>query len=194
MVVSRKGERRMQNVVPINAVVVEDKPKVLEGYAAVFNEKADVDGLFDEIILPGAFSRTLIENKDILALVNHNFDNVLGRTSNGLLQLIEDDYGLKFELHLPETDKANQTFQDVQCGNLKDCSFLFFEVAESWDYSGEKPLRILSDLDLIEISIVAVPVYEGTEVSARSKEKANVGALKNKMQAQIKKLLEAHKL
>lgn len=189
-----KYEKRMHSVTTLEArPIEEDKLKILEGYAAVFNQKADVDGHFDEIILPGAFANTLAINKDILALVNHNFDNVLGRTSNGLLKLYEDDHGLKFELTLPDTAKAHQTYEDVQCGNLKDCSFLFFNVDEEWDYSGEKPLCTLKEVELIEVSIVSVPVYEGTEVSARSKAKANEGALKQKLMAKINQLLEENR-
>lgn len=188
-----KYEKRMHTVAIEARQVEDDKPKVLEGYAAVFNQKADVEGCFDEMILPGAFSRTLTENKDVLALVNHNFDNVLGRTSNGLLKLNEDNIGLKFELILPDTDKANQTYEDVQCGNLKDCSFLFITVVDEWDYSSEKPLCILKDVDLIEISIVSLPTYEGTSVSARSKGKLAVGEQKKKLIAKIDQLLEANK-
>lgn len=189
-----KYEKRMHSVATLEArPAEEDKPKILEGYAAVFNQKADVDGEFDEIILAGAFANTLATKKDILALVNHNFDNVLGRTSNGLLQLYEDDHGLKFELTLPDTAKAHQTYEDVQCGNLKDCSFLFFNVDEEWDYSGEKPLCTLKEVDLIEVSIVSIPVYEGTEVSARSKAKANEGAWKQKLTAKINQLLEENR-
>ena len=189
-----KYEKRMHSIATLEArPIEEDKPKILEGYAAVFNQRGDVDGHFDEIILPGAFANTLATKKDILALVNHNFDNVLGRTSNGLLHLYEDDHGLKFELTLPDTAKAHQTYEDVQCGNLKDCSFLFFNVDEEWDYSGEKPLCTLKEVDLIEISIVSVPVYEGTEVSARSKAKANEGALKKKLTAKINQLLEENR-
>lgn len=188
-----KYEKRMHTVSIEARQVEDDKPKILEGYAAVFNQKTDVEGYFEEMILPGAFSRTLTENKDVLALVNHNFDNVLGRTSNGLLRLYEDNIGLKFELTLPETDKANQTYEDVQCGNLKDCSFLFITVVDEWDYSNEKPLCILKDVDLIEISIVSLPAYEGTSVSARSKGKSAAGEQKKKLIAKIDQLLGENK-
>lgn len=183
----------MHSVAAIEARQTEgEQPKILEGYAAVFNQKADVGGMFDEMILPGAFTQTLVENNDVLALVNHNFDNVLGRTSNGLLKLYEDDAGLKFELTLPNTDKANQTYEDVQCGNLKDCSFLFITVDDDWDYSSNKPLCILKEVKLIEISIVSIPVYDGTEVTARSKQRASESALKQKLLAKINATLEAN--
>lgn len=188
-----KYEKRMHSVAKLEiAGEVEEGKKVLEGYAAVFNQQADVEGCFDEIILPGAFTKTLSEKHDVLALVNHNFDNVLGRTSNGLLTLSEDSHGLKFTLTLPDTEKANQVYQDVQCGNLKDCSFLFTTVVDEWDYSGEKPLCILKEVELIEVSIVSIPVYDGTEVTARSKQRAATGALKQKLLAKINATLEAN--
>ena len=142
--------------------------------------------------MPGAFAQTLIDNQDIVALVNHNLDNVLGRTSNGLLNIYEDDYGLKFELTLPDTERAKQAYEDVQCGNLKNCSFLFFEKDERWDYSGQVPLRILNEVDLIEVSLVTIGQYDGTEVSARSKQKASNGAQRMQLKNKIKHLLEVH--
>ena len=181
-----KYEKRMHSVAKLEvAGEVAEGKKVLEGYAAVFNQQADVDGCFDEVILPGAFTKTLSEKHDVLALVNHKFDNVLGRTSNGMLTLSEDGHGLKFTLTLPETERANQVYQDVQCGNLKDCSFLFKTVVDEWDYSGAKPLCILKEVELIEVSIVSIPVYDGTEVTARSKQRAAAGAKKQKLIAQI---------
>lgn len=195
-----KYEKRMHSVAKLEvAGEVSEGKKVLEGYAAVFNQQADVEGVFDEIILPGAFTKTLSEKHDVLALVNHNFDHVLGRTSNGMLQLSEDSNGLKFTLTLPDTDRASQVYQDVQCGNLKDCSFLFKTVIDEWDYSGQKPLCILKEVELIEVSIVSIPVYEGTEVSARSQKLASEGAFKHaatiakqkKLVAKINATLEA---
>ena len=187
---SKKGEKRMYNTSIEVRESEENQPKVLEGYAAVFNQRTTIEGYFEEMILPGAFSKTLTENKDVIALVNHNFDNVLGRTSNALLKLFEDDYGLKFELHIPEDDEyAAQIYKKVKNGNLKDCSFLFLEVVEEWDYSTELPLRILHEVDLIEISLVTLPAYEGTEVSARSKAKASNGAQRTQMKNKIKHLL-----
>lgn len=159
------------------------------GYAAVFNIRANVNGLFDEVIMPGAFSRTLAENKDIVAIVNHNFDNILGRTSNGLLTLTEDDRGLKFELQSNNTPKVHQVFEDVKCRNLKDCSFLFFAKEEEWDYTITPPLRTVKDVDLVEISLVTLPVYEGTEVSARSQEFTKEIETRRKMINQIKNIL-----
>lgn len=191
---SKKGEKRIYDSSIEIRQGEENQPYVLEGYAAIFNQKTNIDGCFDEMLMPGAFSKTLIENKDIVALVNHNFDNVLGRTSNTLLKLSEDDYGLKFELQISEDDEyAEQIYKKVKNRNLKDCSFLFFEVSEEWDYSGEMPLRILHEVDLIEISLVTLPAYEGTEVSARSKEKASNGAQRMQLKNKIKHLLEDNK-
>lgn len=188
---SKKGEKRIYNTpIEVRENSEENQPRILEGYAAVFNQKTTIEGCFEEVLMPGAFTRTLMENKDIVALVNHNFDNVIGRTSNGLLNLYEDDYGLKFELHIPDDDDyAEQIYNKVKNKNLKDCSFLFLDVVEEWDHSTELPLRILHDVDLIEISLVTLPAYEGTEVSARSKERASNGARRTQLKNKIKHLL-----
>ncbi|MCM3411469.1 HK97 family phage prohead protease [Metabacillus litoralis] len=148
----------------------DNGPVIIEGYAAIFNSKTLIGEWFEEVISPGAFSRTLSENGDIRALFNHNWDNVLGRTKNGTLKLEEDTRGLKFEVELPNTSLARDLAESMRRGDINQCSFGFFATEEVWDYSVEPAVRTVTEVELYEISVVSIPAYEDTEVSLRSKE------------------------
>jgi HK97 family phage prohead protease len=76
-----------------------DNGKTIAGYAAIFNDVADIGGSFREIIAPGAFKDTL--SGDIRALVDHDSGRVIGRSKSGTLRLSEDDKGLAVEIDFP---------------------------------------------------------------------------------------------
>jgi len=63
------------------------------GYAAVFDEVADINGYFQEVIARGAFADTL-RTADVRAYYDHDRGRVLGRSSAGTLRLREDNKGL----------------------------------------------------------------------------------------------------
>ncbi|EMD5191757.1 TPA: HK97 family phage prohead protease [Pseudomonas aeruginosa] len=137
----------------------------LVGLAAPFGAETRI-GDFREIIAPGAFSRTLSESADILALVDHDESKVLGRTRSGSLELRETPEGLEYRLTLPDTSAANDLRALAKRGDLGGVSFGFRVVRDSW--AGD--LRTLHEVELHEISIVqAHPAYPTTTVSLRSR-------------------------
>lgn len=143
------------------------KGRTLYGYAAVFNSVADIFD-FKETVKPGAFKRSLASGNDILCLCDHDASRVLGRSKSGTLKLYEDTKGLGFEVAVPATTWGNDILELVQRGDAGGCSFAFTlpPNGDSWD--GNR--RSLVDVTLHEISIVAaVPAYDDTIVSARSK-------------------------
>lgn len=143
----------------------------LVGYAAVFNKPSHDLGGFREVILPGAFKRTLATSEQVRALYNHNADQVLGRVGAGTLRLSEDDTGLRFELDLPPTSYAKDLAALVERGDVSGCSFAFRVRAggETWEQHDGQDVRILSALDLDEITITANPAYPDTTVAKRNK-------------------------
>lgn len=138
----------------------------LEGYAALFNTATRILD-FSEVIAPGAFTDTLRENKDILALVDHDAAKLLGRTRAGTLKLSEDSKGLAFSIDAPDTTLARDVLALAERGDMGGASFAFRvrQNGERWD--GNK--RELRAVDLLEVSIVTSwPAYEGTKVVARA--------------------------
>lgn len=173
MATKTKIETRTVDITNITTRNEEDEPLRISGYAATFNNKTSIGDWFDEVISPGAFSRSLSENGDIRALFNHNWDNVLGRTKAGTLVLSEDERGLRFDIELPNTQLGRDLAESMQRGDINQCSFGFdtYEGKEVWDYSVEPALRTLEEINLYEISIVSLPAYEDTEAAiVRSKE------------------------
>lgn len=168
---AKKREIRTVDITNIRTRSKEDEPLKVSGYAAVFNSRTSISDWFDEIINPGAFSKTIKENDDIRALYNHNWDNVLGRTKAGTLSLSEDEKGLKFELDLPDTTVARDLATSMERGDINQCSFGFWITSETWDYDSEPALRTINEVELYEISIVSIPAYDDTEAElVRSKE------------------------
>lgn len=143
----------------------EDNKKIIHGYAVIFDSWAEI-GSWDECIKKGAFTESLKNNK-ILALYNHDFNNVLARKDVNMM-LIEDDRGLKFEIELPNTTQSNDLYELVNRGIVNQCSFSGFVRQEEWNYEdGERILRTINDIDLIEITITPIPAYDVTEAEVK---------------------------
>jgi hypothetical protein len=157
-----------------------DKPGA-EGYAAVFNQVADL-GWFKETIKPGAFTRAIAEKQDVRCLFNHDEDKVLGRTKNDTLTLSEDKTGLYFIDDFPETQCAADLRALLDRKDVDQCSFGFVVRKQTWtdtilDDGTLEEVRQIEDVDLLDVSIVTYPAYEGTSCEARSSEPARIAAL-----------------
>ena len=147
-----------------------DKPTQLIGYAAVFNSRSKDMGFFEEVD-PGAFNKTLKENRSIVALQNHDPNRVLGSVQNETLQLSTDQRGLKAVVNLPDTTYANDLAKSIQRGDMKGMSFAFKRVPQGdvFEKRGGVTTRVLKEVKLYEISFgVPFPAYEGTTSSVRS--------------------------
>ncbi len=136
----------------------------LSGYAAVYGQIAPI-GNFDERIVSGAFNRSLSNGADVRALYNHRDSDVIARRSAGTLKLSEDDKGLRFHMRIPNTQAARDLVENIRHGNISGMSIGFVVKKERWTRSGDRALRSLVEVDLIEVSPVTFPAYEGTSVS-----------------------------
>jgi hypothetical protein len=143
-----------------------DKGKTIAGYAALFNSAADIGGMFREIIAPGAFAETL--KGDIRALIDHDSGRVIGRTAAGTLRLKEDPKGLAAEIDLPDTSDGRDLAVSLERGDISGMSFGFRVTHDEWDESSNPPTRTIHKVDLFEVSAVAFPAYEDTELALRS--------------------------
>jgi HK97 family phage prohead protease len=144
---------------------------VLIGHGAVFNEVTTIAGAFREVVMPGAFKKT-IKEADVRALFNHDPSMVLGRNRAGTLRLTEDERGLAYEIDLPDTQTARDLYTSIARGDVSQSSFSFSPVGETrkwWEYPKDDeeeklPLRRLKELRLMDVSPVTFPQYEGTDV------------------------------
>ena len=147
------------------AAGVTARGRTLEGYVATFGTPAAIGG-FTERIAPGAFTRSLASGRDVLALLDHRADVLLGRTRSGSLKLSEDAKGLRFELSVPDTQAGRDVIALAERGDLGGMSFGFVAIDEVWDGN----TRELRQVELHEISVVqSWPAYQSTEINLRSR-------------------------
>lgn len=151
-------------------VRADSDKRTLVGYAAKFDRLASIGGYFDEKIAPGAFSDAI--DGDIRALVDHDAGRVIGRTKSGTLRLAEDGTGLRVEIDVPDTTDGNDLWVLVERGDISGMSFGFRVTKETWDETGDVPVRTIHKLELHEVSAVAWPAYEDTTIGLRSLEAA----------------------
>lgn len=147
-----------------------EKPARLVGYASVFNQEAEIFGLWREKVAPGAYKKTISEN-DIRALWNHNTDLVLGRNRAKTLELREDDKGLSVEITPPDTQAGRDAITSIRRGDVSQMSIAFQIIKQEWllpEDRKELPLRTIREAKLFEVSPVTFPAFEQTSISARS--------------------------
>lgn len=144
----------------------------IKGYAAVFNsdsvEFKTFFGDFVEQIRPGAFARTLKQNPDVRALVDHDTGRVIARTKNNTLKLTEDERGLMAEIQPNDTQDGRDIVARVKRGDIDGMSFGFQVVTDKWSMRDGKEFREILDVDLYEVSLVAFPAYPSTSAQVRS--------------------------
>jgi HK97 family phage prohead protease len=142
------------------------------GYAAVYNERADIGGMFYEEIERGAFAEA-VNRDDVVFLINHD-GLPLARTRSGTLKLTEDDHGLRMETTLDADDPdVKSIIGKMKRGDLDKMSFAFRMEGgkEEWDDSQDMPVRTIKRVgSLHDVAIVTTPAYEGTEIGLRSLE------------------------
>lgn len=141
---------------------------VVEGHAAVFNKLSRNLGGFVEQLAPAAFDRTLGDNPDVRALINHDPMHILGRTRSGTLRLSRDSEGLHYEIDTPDRQDARDLLVSMERGDVTQSSFAFY-VMPGGDEWGETeqgmPLRTLTAVSIHngDVSPVTYPAYEDTD-------------------------------
>ncbi|GCD87152.1 phage capsid protein [Lactiplantibacillus plantarum] len=153
----------------------DQQGKTISGYAIVWNSPSKDLGGFTEIVTPKALDGVDLSN--VLMLNNHDYTQVLASVKAGTLTLETDDKGLHFTAQLPNTSFANDVYEEVQSGNVDSCSFGFDsdDDTDEWtkDDGGNITRTINQVKSLFDVSVVAVPAYDDTnvQVDTRSYEK-----------------------
>ncbi len=148
----------------------------LEGYIAKFNSLTELYKNCFEKIERGAFSDTLADGHNIFLLYHHDFSKPLASTRNGTLELREDSVGLWFKATINNRlSYGKDVVELVRGGLIQGCSFGFTVLEDDYVYDEEedKITRTLIKVKLWEGSVLCIPQYEDTEVTARAKEIAD---------------------
>lgn len=165
--------------------------KIISGYINKFNTRSQYMGFYEEVS-KGAFDKTLADGHNIYAMYNHNADMILGSTKSGSLKLNVDNIGLHFELRInPNISYASDIAELVKSGDLEGCSFGFWVTDDEWTYTEDKiDLRIIKELELIEVTITPFPAYLDSEANCRSFELHNKEVEKAKELRDLEKEIE----
>lgn len=140
----------------------DDSDFVAEGHAATFMEPYGVAD-FREQVDPGAFDSQL-QNPDVMALWNHNADNVLGSVGSGTLALSTDKDGLLTRTTFPKS--AVREREAIERGDVRKMSFGFRTLKDQWEVLEDgTELRTLMDVELFDVSPVAFPANPATDVT-----------------------------
>jgi HK97 family phage prohead protease len=141
----------------------DDGREILRGYASV-TETAYPIGYAHEIIVRGAFERTLREKPDVVALWNHDASMPIARTTAGSLRLAEDEHGLVVEMEPIDTQVGRDARVAVRSGVVSAMSFGFIVRSDRFEERDGKVHRMIEDLELHEVSAVTFPANPATDL------------------------------
>lgn len=169
----RIGDRviRAFSMPDIRAEQEDGKGGIIQGHAAVFNQPADIGGMFQEIIEPTAFEQT--DFRDVVLTVNHDLSKVpLARSRNNnvnsTLQLSIDDRGLfiRAVLDIENNADARALYSSINRGDISGMSFIFVVRGQEWEnLDSDYPTRRITDIaKVFEVSAVSFPAYAGTDI------------------------------
>ena len=136
---------------------------VLRGYASVWDSPSEWLG-FREVVQAGAFTRSLDSGHDVKALVEHDPSRIVARTENGSLELGEDKHGLWVRITPNDSTEGRDLVENVRTGLLTQMSIGFRVLGEVWETRDGEDFRTLTEVDIVETSIVADPAYRATEI------------------------------
>jgi len=143
----------------------------LTGCAVLFDVDTElVPGLIERVA-PEAMGR-LKSGRDVKLLLAHDTGIPLASQRNSSLSLGADRIGLHFEATLPNSDRGREVHAAVQRQDLSGVSIGFRIRKDQWSARGPVSVRTITDMDLFEISLTAVPAQEQTFVEARDLEQA----------------------
>ena len=134
------------------------------GYSAVFHSDSLDLGSFVERVDPHAFDRTLREGASVMGLVNHDPNQLIGRTPH-TMRLSVDNVGLRYEIDVASTTAGRDALESVRRQDLRGSSFSFVvngKGGEKWENRNGQQVRTLLDVDLFDSGPVSSPAYPAT--------------------------------
>jgi HK97 family phage prohead protease len=161
------------------------------GHFAVFDVWTEIhswyEGDFLERLAPGAFRKTLKENRDDLVVqFDHGYDPHVGDSPLGVIDDVrEDDEGVWYEVPLLDTDYnrdrilpmlSGRTIAGEDRGSVLGSSFRFRVVKDEWnrepkpsdDNPDGLPERTIREVRLYEFGPVVFPAYREASAGVRS--------------------------
>ena len=140
------------------------------GYGAVFDVLSRNLGGFVEKVGTGAFNRSRADSwPNVVCRYNHDPNMVLGTSASGYLQLSTDGVGLDYSV-LPPQSRAD-ILELVERRDIRFSSFAFRCAAggDEWSTTDQNyPMRVLHDVELVDVAPVLDPAYPDATAGLRS--------------------------
>ena len=178
------ADTRWGGLTPETRIETSHGGRTISGYAAVYWRADDPGTQFVlgpkaiERITPGAFDRAISEHQDVRALMNHDPDNLLGRTSSGTLKLTVNKRGLRYEIPYDEHDPDHQRVKrKLEKGDISGSSFAFVPTSDRFEVEGDDvEVRYIDDLDLYDVGPETYPAYHSATSGVRSEDRSEYGS------------------
>jgi HK97 family phage prohead protease len=127
-----------------------------------------------ERIHPSAFDAALRRGDDVIAVLNHDENQLLGRVSSGTLALKVDPRGLAYTIDPPDTTLSRDVRALIASGDISGSSFAFRPEQEEWDEEQlpdgrTQVVRELRGVRLFDVSPVVRPAYPTTTAGLRQR-------------------------
>jgi hypothetical protein len=167
---TEKEIRTVDDGIEVRNLKTDDETVKTEivGYALRFNTFSDDLGGFIETIKPTALQDADMSN--VVALINHDRNKVLGRTTSNTLKLEVDEFGLRYTITPPDTTYARDLIESMQRGDISQSSFAFsldYDEDDEWEIDEAKGLYVRTIKrfrSISDVSVVTVPAYQDSHV------------------------------
>lgn len=128
---------------------------LVEGYASTYDRD-----LGDDVIVPGAFAKSLTNGRPVRFLYQHDHRQVLGKA----LELKEDERGLYGRFAISKTALGGDVRTLLKDGCLD--SFSIGYIPKEAETDKKEGVRRLKEVELLEVSVVSMPMNPAALVTA----------------------------
>jgi HK97 family phage prohead protease len=165
---TRTFERRVFPLTDIQIRSASDDEHRLHftGRAVVYDQLSQDLGGWQEVVKPGAATRSLAATPDVRFLINHDANLLLARTASGTLRLTEDADGVLVDSDMADVSYARDLAVLIERGDLSQMSFGFWVTADGWSGSLHEVREF--DFDGGDVSAVTFPAYTQTSAELRA--------------------------
>ena len=136
-------------------VKADEAARTIEGWASTFN---NVDQGKD-IVMPGAFAKSIKGTKALPMLWQHRTDQVIGVWN----EFEETDKGLRVKGRISETVLGNDAYTLTKDGAVSKMSIGYG--TKKYEIDQTKGVRKLIELDLYEVSLVTFPMNDKADIT-----------------------------
>lgn len=144
----------------------ENNAYTVEGYATTYDEPYEMyEGWYEQVRSDAMYGADM---SDVIFQLNHE-GSPLARLSNGSLSLASDEHGLKCRAYLGGSQAGRDLYEAIQNGLVNKMSWGFSLADDGVEEDTNRKLVTITRVKKVyDVSAVALPANDGTEIHARS--------------------------